>query len=233
MTLPCEIIRDLLPLYQDRVCSAESTTAVEAHLHDCPACTSALEKIQVELHATLAIPQEEVNAKEAMGALGKRWRRSRIWTALVWALAAVGLTVMCTGAYNALFLADNTPAAASKVEMAYLYRTPEGALTIRLRFKDGKRSQGTAVRQVYLEDEQGIRTCYLTLLRPRIILQTTPNALVGEVGLGRFADDDPETCERLYYGTPDEHFLIWESGMQVSVMTETEAAARFGMDAEE
>ena len=38
MKYPCDLIRDLLPLYQDGVCSEESRAAVEEHLRECPSC---------------------------------------------------------------------------------------------------------------------------------------------------------------------------------------------------
>lgn len=38
MKYPCDLIRDLLPLYQDGVCNEESRAAVEEHLRECPSC---------------------------------------------------------------------------------------------------------------------------------------------------------------------------------------------------
>ena len=39
----CNIIKDLLPLYADGVCSKESCTLVEEHIKGCSACRSELE----------------------------------------------------------------------------------------------------------------------------------------------------------------------------------------------
>ena len=38
MKYPCDLIKDLLPLYHDGVCSADSAAAVEAHLKECASC---------------------------------------------------------------------------------------------------------------------------------------------------------------------------------------------------
>ena len=46
--LPCGIVRDLLPLYQDGVCSPESREAVRAHLAGCAACRAELEALRTE-----------------------------------------------------------------------------------------------------------------------------------------------------------------------------------------
>ena len=42
MNYNCEMIRDLLPLYVDQVCSPASAAAVEAHVRECNACASLL-----------------------------------------------------------------------------------------------------------------------------------------------------------------------------------------------
>lgn len=42
MNLSCEVVADLLPLYQDGVCGEESRRAVEAHLAECEACRGLL-----------------------------------------------------------------------------------------------------------------------------------------------------------------------------------------------
>jgi len=45
MKLDCGIIRDLLPLYSDNVCSDESKSAVEEHLKECEKCRDELKSI--------------------------------------------------------------------------------------------------------------------------------------------------------------------------------------------
>ena len=48
LKLSCDVISDLLPLYYDDACSTDSRSLVEAHLKDCAACRSMLEKIHTE-----------------------------------------------------------------------------------------------------------------------------------------------------------------------------------------
>ena len=38
MKTDCDVIRDLLPLYEDEVCSEKSRDLVREHLEECPAC---------------------------------------------------------------------------------------------------------------------------------------------------------------------------------------------------
>ena len=46
MKCHCDMIRDLLPLYADDVCSAESRRVVEEHLQECPDCTEVLRRLK-------------------------------------------------------------------------------------------------------------------------------------------------------------------------------------------
>lgn len=46
MAYPCETIRDLLPLYIDKVCSAQSRNIVDEHLGGCADCQDVLQKMQ-------------------------------------------------------------------------------------------------------------------------------------------------------------------------------------------
>ena len=63
MTVDCEVIRDLLPLYADHVCSERSREMVETHLAECPACTALLQKMQAsEIENGLMVEKESVIA---------------------------------------------------------------------------------------------------------------------------------------------------------------------------
>lgn len=57
--IPCEIIRDLLPLYQDDICSEKSRIAIEGHMKECESCRKYLKKMECE------IPIETDDAEKA------------------------------------------------------------------------------------------------------------------------------------------------------------------------
>lgn len=46
MKYPCEMVKDLLPLYHDDVCSDSSKKIVEEHLAECSSCKNILKKIE-------------------------------------------------------------------------------------------------------------------------------------------------------------------------------------------
>lgn len=47
--IPCEIIRDLLPLYKDDICSEKSRNAIEEHIKECESCRTYLKKMEGEI----------------------------------------------------------------------------------------------------------------------------------------------------------------------------------------
>jgi hypothetical protein len=71
MNKHCEVIRDLLPLYADDVCSETSRELIEKHIQECPECSAMLEKLRAhEIETDLREEREQVMEYQA-----KRFRR--------------------------------------------------------------------------------------------------------------------------------------------------------------
>ena len=51
--MKCEIIRDLIPLYLDKVCSEDSRKLVEEHLAECSECRKYMKELELYLHIPL------------------------------------------------------------------------------------------------------------------------------------------------------------------------------------
>lgn len=99
MRLPCEVIRDLLPLYYDKVCSKESSLLIEEHLAECPQCTDELQKLKMNIENP-TISDGKIKVMENISA---RWKRDKKvsfakGSMLVSALAAL----ICFIAYNVI-----------------------------------------------------------------------------------------------------------------------------------
>ena len=61
----CEVVRDLLPLYHDGVCSKKSREMVEEHLTECEACKKELEEIKKEVSVPNASKKDAARACDA------------------------------------------------------------------------------------------------------------------------------------------------------------------------
>ena len=70
----CEIIKDLLPLYIDNVCSTESRNAVEEHINNCPICEAELVKLQ---NAPEIKPEIDNDIDKAVKNAGKRIKKGK------------------------------------------------------------------------------------------------------------------------------------------------------------
>ena len=82
----CQIVRDLLPLYQDNVCSEESRRMVDEHLKDCKDCkTIADELSKTELDDTII--------KEKNSVLLKHSKREKRRSGIVGAIFAITFMV--------------------------------------------------------------------------------------------------------------------------------------------
>ena len=90
MILSCEVIKDLLPLYYDKVCSKESCSLIEEHLAKCPQCVNELQKLKMDLEKP-SVPEEEVKAMKRISAAWKKDKRVSFarGSMLVSALAAI------------------------------------------------------------------------------------------------------------------------------------------------
>ena len=62
--MKCEIIRDLIPLYLDKVCSEDSRKLVEEHLAECSECRKYMKELETELEAVKQKKEEAERMKE-------------------------------------------------------------------------------------------------------------------------------------------------------------------------
>lgn len=67
MKYNCDLIRDLLPLYQDDVCSESSRQIVEEHLGECRACSDYLNELRSsgEIESVIDIEREDALSSQA------------------------------------------------------------------------------------------------------------------------------------------------------------------------
>lgn len=93
MKYPCNMIRDLLPLYLDNVCSKESEEIVKVHLQTCPECASyfhsmagADKEIGVSISGN---KKNEIQKASSFRAIKKRILRKQIVAAIFSVLVVI------------------------------------------------------------------------------------------------------------------------------------------------
>lgn len=117
--LPCDVVQDLLPLYVDGVCSADSRQLVEAHLAECDDCRRVLADLQeseteAAFHADAKAVIRAHNKHQSKTALALGVLISVFLTGVMWVMLYVTLkgwsdwqTTITVGA-SLLFLAGLT-----------------------------------------------------------------------------------------------------------------------------
>lgn len=90
MKLECDVIRDLLPLYAEKLASPASSALVEQHLAECEACRAELERMEKPVPVQPE-PQLDAPLKNIRSSLNRR----RLRTMLCSFAAALALAAVC------------------------------------------------------------------------------------------------------------------------------------------
>ncbi|MBP3413295.1 MAG: zf-HC2 domain-containing protein [Oscillospiraceae bacterium] len=98
MKLSCEIVQDLLPLYQDEVCSPQSREAVEQHLRECDYCTALLSCREIPKPIAISPKKEEQAVRKSFRKIKHRWWLSILAVAMI--LPVIGLSIMIRNEYR-------------------------------------------------------------------------------------------------------------------------------------
>lgn len=94
MKLPCELVQDLIPLYEDNACSQSSRGAVEAHLQTCEECRGLVRGVQLLPELEIELASEEKAAARSLRKIRRRWVASVL--AVLVALPLLAVTVLLT-----------------------------------------------------------------------------------------------------------------------------------------
>lgn len=144
--ITCDIIRDLLPLYIDEVCSAGSRALVEEHLQNCRACKAEYEAVSKREFFY------DAKEKEVLDGLSKRWKRSKRKTLFVGAAIAL-IAALLVGMIA--FGCSMKVIPAGEMAVSSLSRLENGDLAFILQTADG-----TGIRELSHYEMDG--TLYIT-----------------------------------------------------------------------
>ncbi len=216
----CEIIKDLLPLYYDEVCSSESKKMVAEHLAGCNSCKSELDIIRTDIK----IPKETVEKNRSDGNVIKGiadfWKRSKVKAFIKGLIGATLLFMVIFLGYIGLFRWNIISVPTDVVEITDVSKLADGRIAYHVKLTDGYDLNECR----YNIDKDG--NFYITPLRP--IVKTKAQALYGLANGYDFFDVEGQERNRngaeintLYYGTPKDNILIWEKGMELPEASET------------
>ncbi len=88
----CDVVRDLLPLYVDDVCSEKSKEEIEEHLNECEEC----KEIALAMRADISMinMEENLNEAENLKRISRQWKHDRQKYTLVGMTVAITILVI-------------------------------------------------------------------------------------------------------------------------------------------
>ncbi|MCL1802638.1 MAG: zf-HC2 domain-containing protein [Eubacteriaceae bacterium] len=92
MRVSCEVIKDLLPLCHDGVCSNDSKAMVEEHLAECENCKAELQAMDEII--PMRNTGQNLREAESIKQLSKKWRKGMLKSFLKGALITVAALVV-------------------------------------------------------------------------------------------------------------------------------------------
>ena len=135
--IPCEIIRDLLPLYQDDICSEKSRNAIEEHIKECESCRTYLKKMEgeipVETDKIEGTDEEWKGFREFSEKVSRKLNRRIVMACGVVFLICMMLTVvLCSDAFQSYHLSR---IAAKDIKTEEVYQLKDGRLYVHVKSK--------------------------------------------------------------------------------------------------
>lgn len=231
-TAKCEIIKDLLPLYVDEVCSKPSRQLIEEHLATCDSCRQALANIEVALPLPPSMMEANRLEGTALQSLSSFWSRAKLRSFLKGSVFAASLCAVLLLGYVCLFQWNIRPVPSDVIQISDVSRLSDGRIVYHVKITDGYDLNRTK----FETDESG--RFYVTPVRP--IVKKKP---ITEVGLFNmyYTFDETEnnayqesygngkTIEALYFGSEKDPVLVWKKGMELP-RASAEVEAHFSQD---
>ena len=218
----CEVIRDLLPLYHDGVCSAESKSLVEEHLKTCPACQRERETMDMEL----SVPHREPRRENALKAAAFAWKKGKKRSFVKGILLAVLVCGLLAGSFVGLTQWKIVPVSTDLLEVDQLSQLSDGSIVFQLSANDNKNLYYVK----FTTTEDGC--FYMTPMRS--VIETARPAGTGSFnkfyavyppGFETTQPEHPgiflpESVTKLYVGPVGGGILVWEEGMELPAARE-------------
>ncbi|MFK0522314.1 zf-HC2 domain-containing protein [Paenibacillus illinoisensis] len=231
-TAKCEIIKDLLPLYVDEVCSEASRQFIEEHLAACDSCRLVLANIEVALPLPPSMLEANRLEGTALQSLSAFWSRAKLRAFLKGAVIAASFCAVLLLGYVGLFQWNIRPVPSDVIQISDVSRLSDGRIVYHVKITDGYDLNRTK----FETDESG--RFYVTPVRP--ILKKKP---ITEVGLFNmyYTFDEAENnayqanhgngkaIEALYFGSEKDPVLVWKKGMELPPAS-AEVEAHFAQD---
>jgi hypothetical protein len=221
--ISCDIIKDILPLYYDNVCSDDSKKMVEEHLAECNTCKSELDKIKTDIKIPKETIEKNISDSNAIKNISDFWNRSKVKAFIKGVIiTAISFTVIFLG-YIGLFQCNIVSVPTDVVEITNVCQLADGRIVYHVKLTDGYELR----RIKFNMEESGkfYESPYRPIIKSKSNIDIGLNNsyyLFGEVQQSVYKDKYGEDAEikALYFGTQEDNILVWEEGMDLPKASE-------------
>ncbi len=219
MKISCEIIKDLLPLYHDDVCSEESRVMVEEHLTDCTTCKEELSKISKNFEC----PQLKTDEVKPIRAIANNWKRDKMRAFVKGTVITLAICALLVGGFMGLTQWKIVPVASDLLEVSDVCQMSDGRIVYHLNVTDDRdlhfikfmtNEDGTYYQTPYRSVIEGKRTMENGLYNDYYIIDVAENNAYQQT----YGDGVEITA--CYIGPKNGGILIWEKGMELPPASE-------------
>lgn len=210
--ITCDVIRDLLPLYSDHICTPDSCRLIEDHLKNCPDCRRLSEKFtagslppEKEEFCDYSNHADKVKDK-VIKDMAASWKKSIVRSFVKGLITAFCICLFLFSAYWGL---SRWPLIAVRPDHIQTKCSVSGTrYTVSLKITDGY----TATSADMLTEEDG--KLFLILKRGVIPIKSGNGTVHAQTFSGSLTAKTPagKTTEikEIYCGTKEDHILLWK-----------------------
>lgn len=221
----CQIIRDMLPLYYDNVCSSDTREMVDEHLKECKSCQAILDNMKLELHLPEQTIDKNMSDINALKQLEGAWRKTKAASFIKGLVIAISICSLLGLGYIGLSQWNIVNVPTNVAKISDVGRLKDGRLVYHVKMTDGYQ-----VNQVSNKlDSDG--NYYMTPVRP--VMKTKKFAEISLAnsyfavhidGDAAIRTEDGKPIQAVYLGTPRDRVLIWKRGTPLPPASEAAEA---------
>jgi hypothetical protein len=218
MKISCEIIKDLLPLYHDDVCSKESRALVEEHLADCITCKNELSKFSKEFEC----PNLKTDEAMPIRAISNIWKRGKMRAFLKGTIITLIISALLFVGFLGLTQWRIIPVPSELIEVSNVCQLSDGRIVYHLNVADDR-----DLHYIKYTVDNGIfyQTPYRAVFESKRTMENGlynnyyPIDVSKDTAFQQTYKDGFEITE-VYIGPKNNGILIWKKGMELPPASE-------------
>lgn len=199
MKLPCYLVRELLPLYHDKVLGEQAAADVKEHLDTCADCRAALDALDAGTGAEQALAAEQQQTEAAALRKVKSVLRKKQWVPAVAVAVAIFAALFVLSRVRYTLQAETRSLEPEEIRSVEV----EQPVYVDILLEDGCYSDGATWRTIEITDGDGSKKALAVSLQVSRWNELFHNGRTE----WRINDVDPDVTEIYYFKSEDQPLI--------------------------